>query len=116
MVSRTVAGIFGGIIGGQVFSIIADLFPYERRGMAVGAVMTAFAVALIIGVPFSLYVTTLFHNNWHLPFLLIGGIGIVLVPAMIRIVPRLNEHIDRQKRKQSRFEVLFRVFQNPKQG
>jgi len=116
MTSRIVAGFFGGIIGGQVFSIISDLFTYERRGMAVGAVMSAFAVASIVGVPISLYITNLFHYNWHLPFLLIGGIAVLLVPLIIRILPPLTAHIDHGKEKSSRFDALLKVFQNPRQG
>jgi DHA1 family inner membrane transport protein len=116
MIARVVAGLFGGIIGGQVFSIIADLFPYERRGMAVGSVMSAFAVASIIGVPVSLYLTNLFHYNWHVPFLLVGGLGFLLVPAIIKILPPLTEHITEKKEGQSRFEALLKVFQNPYQG
>ena len=46
-ISRILAGIFGGIIGAQVFAIIADLFPYNRRGRAMGAVMSAFAIAFV---------------------------------------------------------------------
>jgi MFS transporter, DHA1 family, inner membrane transport protein len=116
MIARVVAGLFGGIIGGQVFSIIADLFPYERRGMAVGSVMSAFAVASIIGVPVSLYLTNLFHYNWHVPFLMVGGLGFLLVPAIIKILPPLTEHITVKKEGQSRFEALLKVFQNPYQG
>ncbi|MEI9913267.1 MAG: MFS transporter [Bacteroidota bacterium] len=32
LASRVFAGLFGGILGAQVLSIIADLFTYERRG------------------------------------------------------------------------------------
>src|SRR5687768_3992803 len=36
--SRILAGLFGGIIGAQVLAIIADIFSYERRGVAMGSV------------------------------------------------------------------------------
>ena len=35
LTARVVTGIFGGIIGAQALSIVADLFNYERRGRAV---------------------------------------------------------------------------------
>lgn len=115
MTARVVAGLFGGIIGGQVFSIISDLFSYERRGMAVGSVMSAFAIASIVGVPVSLYLTNLFHYDWHVPFLLVGGVGILFIPVIIKALPSLTEHITARER-QSRFDALVNVFRNPSQG
>jgi predicted MFS family arabinose efflux permease len=91
--ARIIAGLFGGIIGAQVLSIVADLFVYERRGTAMGAVMSAFAAASILGVPLSLYLTNLFKFNWHVPFILIGSFGILLVPLIIRFIPSMTGHI-----------------------
>src|SRR5918993_1233686 len=34
MAPRILTGLFGGLIGAQVLSIIADSFPYEKRGRA----------------------------------------------------------------------------------
>ncbi|MCU0333947.1 MAG: MFS transporter [Chitinophagaceae bacterium] len=38
--ARLVAGLFGGLIGAQVLSIVADSFPYEKRGRAMSWLMT----------------------------------------------------------------------------
>jgi predicted MFS family arabinose efflux permease len=116
MAARLTAGFFGGIIGGQVFSIIADVFNYERRGMAVGSVMAAFAIASIVGVPVSLYLTNLFHFNWHVPFLLVGGLACLLIPFMILFIPSLKDHITVKENSRYRFDALLKVFQNPSQG
>ncbi|MFZ9719449.1 MAG: MFS transporter, partial [Chitinophagaceae bacterium] len=43
LLARIVAGMFGGLIGAQVLSIVADTFSYERRGMAMGSILSAFA-------------------------------------------------------------------------
>jgi MFS transporter, DHA1 family, inner membrane transport protein len=109
LASRVMAGLFGGIIGAQVLSIVADLFVYERRGTAMGAVMGAFAAASILGVPLSLYLTNLFKFNWHVPFILIGAVGIVLVPLIIRFIPEMKGHIKDEKQS-SPFSVLTTVF------
>lgn len=93
LASRVMAGLFGGIIGAQVLSIVADLFVYERRGTAMGAVMSAFAAASILGVPLSLYLTNLFDFNWHVPFIMIGSVGIILIPLILRYIPRMTGHI-----------------------
>lgn len=93
LIARIFTGFFGGIIGGQVLSIVSDLFVFERRGMAMGAVMSSFAVASSAGVTFSLYLVDIFHDNWRLPFLLVAGIGLVLLPFCIKYLPELRGHL-----------------------
>lgn len=115
LLARILAGIFGGIIGAQVFSIIADIFSYERRGAAMGSVMSAFAVASILGVPFSLYLTNIFHDDWHLPFLLVGGVGIILVPLLIRFVPPMDGHIKEAEQKNKPLALLGKILRSPAQ-
>ncbi|MDZ4796505.1 MAG: MFS transporter [Bacteroidota bacterium] len=106
LAARIMAGLFGGIIGAQVLSIVADMFSYERRGRAMGAVMGGFAAATILGVPLSLYLTNIFKQDWHVPFLLIGSLGIVLIPLIIRFIPSMTSHIQKETTQQSPFEVL----------
>ncbi|HEY6503930.1 MAG TPA: MFS transporter [Chitinophagaceae bacterium] len=113
--ARILAGIFGGIIGAQVFSIIADIFPYERRGVAMGSVMSAFAVASILGVPFSLYLTNIFHDDWHLPFLFVGGLGVVLVPLIIRFIPPMDGHIQESGQKDPPLKMVGNILRSPGQ-
>lgn len=91
LISRVVAGIFGGLIGAQVLSIVADLIPYERRGTAMGVIMAAFSVASVFGVPFSLYLANIF--NWHGPFFFVAGLGIILIPFLMKYLPKMDTHI-----------------------
>ena len=113
LASRIVAGLFGGIIGAQVFSIVADLFSYERRGRAMGIVMGGFAAASILGVPLSLYLTNLFKHNWHIPFLLIGCVGLLFIPLVIRFVPNMITHIKERGADESLFAALIKVCRIP---
>lgn len=115
LAARIVAGLFGGIIGAQVLAIVADMFAYERRGQAMGAVMGGFAAASILGVPLSLYLTNLFKKDWHVPFLLIGSLGLVLIPLIIRIIPSMTAHIKPHLRKSAPFKALEIVFREPAQ-
>jgi len=114
LISRILAGLFGGVLGAQVLSIVADLFTYERRGRAMGAVMSAFAVATIIGIPASLYLTNLFHFNWHVPFLITGSVGIILIPFMIGYLPKMTDHIHANRNK-PRFDALVKTLKIPEQ-
>jgi predicted MFS family arabinose efflux permease len=107
LASRVVAGLFGGIIGAQVLSIVADLFGYERRARAMGVVMSGFAAASILGVPFSLYLTNLFKHDWHIPFILIGSLGMVFIPFIIRFIPNMTDHINQDEKKGSPFKSLI---------
>lgn len=111
LVSRILAGFFGGLIGAQVLSIVADIFPYERRGSAMGAIMSAFAIASTIGVPFSLYLANLL--SWHAPFLLVGFLGVIIIPLVIKLIPPMSEHV--QEKTGSRVDVLTEVLNNSKQ-
>jgi DHA1 family inner membrane transport protein len=91
LISRIVAGLFGGLIGAQVLSIVADLIPYERRGMAMGIIMAAFSVASVFGVPFGLYIANIF--NWHGPFFFVAGLGALLLPFLMRYLPKMDGHL-----------------------
>ena len=115
LAARILAGLFGGIIGAQVLSIVADLFAYERRGRAMGYVMSAFAIASILGVPLSLYLTNLFKFNWHVPFILIGSLGAIFVPLIIRFIPPMTDHIKVKKSRDHLFEALITVCRVPEQ-
>ena len=113
MSARILAGLFGGLIGAQVMSIIADLFGYERRGAAMGAVMSSFAIASTIGVPLSLYLSNIF--SWHAPFLFVGFLGIIIVPLVIRFIPPVTGHISTKKNEVHRFHAILSVINSREQ-
>ena len=95
LISRIVAGLFGGLIGAQVMSIVADSFSYQRRASAMGILFSAFSLASIVGVPFSLFLAGKF--SWHAPFLLIGGLGLVVILAVGRFLPAMKGHLEGAK-------------------
>lgn len=107
LAARILTGLFGGLIGAQVMSIIADLFGYERRGVAMGAVMSSFAIASTIGVPFALYLSNIF--TWHAPFIFVGLLGIVVVPLVIKFIPSVRDHVQEKDVEAHRFQVLLNV-------
>ena len=104
LLARVVAGIFGGMIGAQVLSIIADIFPYEERGRAMGAVMSAFSVASTIGIPFSLYIANLL--SWHAPFIFIVAIGALILPFLYKYIPAMSGHLAVDQVKGKPFQAL----------
>src|SRR5688572_2080777 len=111
--ARILTGLFGGLISAQVMSIIADLFGYERRGTAMGAVMSSFAIASTIGVPFALYLSNLF--SWHAPFILVGLLGIGIIPLVIKFIPPMLDHLREKNDDDHRFQVLLNVIRSREQ-
>ncbi|HEY0066610.1 MAG TPA: MFS transporter [Flavisolibacter sp.] len=93
--ARILAGLFGGLIGAQVMSIVADTFPYEKRGRAMGYLMAAFSVASVVGVPLSLYVANLI--SWHAPFIMVAIMGFLLIPFTIKYIPPVRAHLENRK-------------------
>lgn len=114
LISRIVAGLFGGLIGAQVLSIIADMIPYERRAAAMGMIMAAFSAASVFGVPFGLYIANLF--NWHAPFFFVVILGILLVPFLIKFLPKMDKHLYEESfQKIKPAQLIGDVFRNSSQ-
>jgi MFS transporter, DHA1 family, inner membrane transport protein len=114
MAARIFTGLFGGLIGTQILSIVADTFEYEKRGRAMGVIFTAFSISSIFGVPLSLYLAKLI--SWHAPFLFIGIVGIIIVPMIIRFLPAITMHLNKQPaEKISPLEVLQELGKNKSQ-
>jgi MFS transporter, DHA1 family, inner membrane transport protein len=92
LASRVVTGAFGGILGGLALAIIGDVFPEEKRGAANGVLMSAFAIASVVGIPFGLELGR--RYGWHAPFVMLAALGLVILPAGWRALPRLGNHLD----------------------
>lgn len=91
LVARVAAGLFGGILSALTQTIVADAILFERRGRAMGIVMTSFFVSTVAGVPLSLWLAT--HWNWHVPFVGIAGLVGVLTVLAALTMPRLEAHL-----------------------
>lgn len=76
LIARIVTGIFGGVISSIGMAIITDLFKMEVRGRVMGFVQMAFAASQVLGLPIGLLLANRF--NWHAPFSMIVGFGILL--------------------------------------
>lgn len=105
--ARVLAGLFGGLIGAQVLSIVADSFTYEKRGQAMGYLMAAFSVASVAGVPISLYIANIF--SWHAPFILVAAMGAVLVPLTRKYLPQMKGHLLKKGERNpvEAFQIIF---------
>jgi predicted MFS family arabinose efflux permease len=92
LLARVVAGTFGGPATSLSYSIIADVIPPERRGKAMGAVMGAFSMASILGVPVSLELASL--GSWRTPFFAVGGAGALVCALSFVVLPPMRGHLE----------------------
>ncbi|MBX5481536.1 MAG: MFS transporter [Myxococcaceae bacterium] len=99
MAARMVAGAFGGPATSISMSMVADLVPPERRGRAMGAVMSAFSIASVLGVPAGL---VLAMAGWRFPFFVTAGIGVIVAGIAARALPSMRAHLQRQNQKEAR--------------
>jgi predicted MFS family arabinose efflux permease len=92
LVARGLAGVFGGVLGAMVNTLVADNVAPERRGQGMGMVSTAFALSTVVGVPAALWlanhVTAQPFANWRAPFAAVSFLAMCLGFALHRGLPR----------------------------
>jgi predicted MFS family arabinose efflux permease len=91
VVARAVAGAFGGIAGANVLAIVGDAFAEQRRGRAMGVVMSAFSCAQIVGLPAGLWLANLL--GWRTPFAVLGGLSAAILVLASWALPPLRGHL-----------------------
>lgn len=95
--ARVLAGAFGGPATSISLAIIADVVPPERRGKALGAVMAAFSLASVLGVPAGLELAR--HWGFRAPFFTLAGVGLVTTFLAIRLLPPMTRHLGQSRPK-----------------
>lgn len=96
LTARCVTGGFGGIHGGLALAIVADVFPPERRGLAMGTLMLSFAMASVVGVPLGIALGT--WLGWQAPFFALAILGVPLVGLASWSLPSLPPHADEPRK------------------
>jgi predicted MFS family arabinose efflux permease len=91
LAARIVAGAFGGVMGGLVLAIVADLVPFARRATATGIVATSFSLAAVAGVPAGLWIAA--RSTWRMPFLVLAAASIVVAIAAAKLLPPISGHL-----------------------
>lgn len=91
LAARVLAGAFGGIVGAQIFAIVADTIPYGRRARANALVASAFSLSSILGVPAGLWLAT--FAGWRTPFLAVAALSVGVGLAATWLVPAVAGHV-----------------------
>lgn len=114
LAARCITGAFGGVLAALVLAIVGDVIPFERRGMAMGIVMTAFSVASVVGVPVGIYLAALY--DWTVPFLAVGIIGAIVTVIMFFTLPQMRDHLIDSTERINPFRNILNIFLNPNQA
>jgi predicted MFS family arabinose efflux permease len=104
LTARIFTGLFGGVLGAIILSIVGDVVPFERRGQAMGIIMAAFSVASVFGVPFGLFIATKF--DWHYPFLFLVACGLPVTFFIWKFVPNITAHIHQKDTRPNPLAIL----------
>lgn len=85
LLARAFAGFAGGTFTACIIAQIADLFPYSRRGKAMGLVGAVYSLAAVIGVPAGAAIAT--QIGWR-PLYLGLAIAALVIMLLMRSLPR----------------------------
>jgi predicted MFS family arabinose efflux permease len=111
LIARALAGAFGGILGALVQTMVADVIPFERRGKAMGTVMTAFSISTVAGVPLGLLLAST-AIGWRAPFFFIVFLASTIWLIGYKLLPHLTAHLH-NKRVGNVFQQLYAVAKEP---
>jgi len=113
LITRSITGLFGGVMGALILSIIGDVIPNQRRASAMGMVMAAFSFASVVGVPAGLFLADL--SDWHMPFIVLGGLSFLTLIPMSLYIPSITGHISQCDSKPSPLQIIQNVTSNKNQ-
>ncbi|MCH8620506.1 MFS transporter [Undibacterium sp. TS12] len=97
MAARILTGVFAGVTGSVVMTIVSDLFVPQVRGRAMGFVQMGFGAAQVMGVPIGIFIAT--HLGWHMTFLSIVAVAIVMLAALFFVLKPMQDHMKIQRDK-----------------
>lgn len=104
LVARVAAGAFGGLAGSLLMAMVGDIVPPERRGRAMGLVMSAFPVASVLGVPAGLVLASSF--GWHAPFFLLAACATANLALGALVLPHLRTAVHNHEPIRQMSEIL----------
>jgi DHA1 family inner membrane transport protein len=105
MGARFLAGIPHGAFFGIGSVVAASLVSHRRRTAAVATLLGGLGVANVVGVPLATLLGQ--RYSWHLPYLLVGLVGVITVVAIGVFLPHQSRSGDESMR--SEMQALRRL-------
>jgi len=109
LAARIITGIFGGVIGSISLAIVADLFPLQQRGRAMGFIQMGFGASQVLGIPISLYIAN--HFNWQSPFLMIVALATIIWLAVGLKLQPVIKHLELKTEKKAIIHLWHTITQ-----
>jgi predicted MFS family arabinose efflux permease len=91
ILARSLSGFFAGPLSALSVAIIIDRIPFERRGQALGMVMSGFSISAIFGVPIGLELAKI--GGWQFPFFVISAVATLMLLFILSILPPMRAHL-----------------------
>ena len=88
IIFRGIQGIGGGIIITSVFTVVADLFPPEKRGKYMGIVTSVYGLSSIIGPLLGGLIID--HLSWRWIFYINVPVGILAIAIIAFVMPNFK--------------------------
>jgi predicted MFS family arabinose efflux permease len=82
LAARFVAGVFGAFGPASMMAAVGDLFPPQRRGMAMGWLNAGFGLAAVAGVPAVGIVGGLYGWRWGFAA---GGLALLVLAGVVQL-------------------------------
>jgi ACS family hexuronate transporter-like MFS transporter len=86
---RAILGIGEGGFFPAAMRGAAEWFPPENRAKAVGLILSALCVGTLLTPPLVAWITT--HYGWRASFLVIGALGLLLLPPWLFLHERIHQ-------------------------
>ena len=96
LIARIFTGIFGGVCGSVILSIVGDLIPNQHRAQAMGIVMMGFALAAVLGMPIGIILANSF--SWQMPFFAICAMGFIVFVFIVIFIPNVTSHLNKAEK------------------
>ncbi len=91
LAARAAAGLIGGMLSALVQVLVADTIAFERRGRALGVVMTSTSLSALVGVPASALLAD--RLGWQAVFVATAAASFAAAVAIRHTLPSVDGHL-----------------------
>lgn len=111
LLARVFSGAFGGILTALVITMIGDALSNAKIGRGTSMVLSANAVASVLGVPAALFLVH--FGSWKTPFYVLFPITLSITLAAFFVLPSLKNHLSFGGTRNMSTKKLIAFINNP---
>lgn len=111
LIARVFSGAFGGVLTALVITMIGDALSNVKIGRGTSFVLSANAVASVLGVPAALFLVH--FGSWKTPFFVLFPLNVCVLLAAIFILPSMKKHLHAGGTRSMPTKKLLAFINNP---